>query len=143
TRLARAPVEPAARGARDLGGTLDAILSAYRFDVGGWGEGPRFPQAPRLELLLTAPDRADARRAAIHLLDTLDASGVHDHLGGGFHRYAVDEDWVVPHFEKLLVDNAQLAGVYLRAHATLGIDRYRTVARRTIGYLLELRTGAG
>jgi uncharacterized protein YyaL (SSP411 family) len=127
----------------DLGATLDAIVSAYRFDVGGWGEGPRFPQAPRLELLLAAPDREDARRAVIHLLDTLDASGVHDHLGGGFHRYAVEEDWVVPHFEKLLVDNAQLAGLYLRAHAALGVERYRTVARRTLGYLLELRTDAG
>jgi uncharacterized protein len=128
----------------DLTGTLDAIVAAYRFDVGGWGEGPRFPQPPRLELLLAAADRTDARRAAIHLLDTLDASGVHDHLGGGFHRYAVEEDWVVPHFEKLLVDNAQLAGVYLRAFAAFGVERYRTVARRTLGYLLdELRTERG
>jgi hypothetical protein len=110
---------------------------------GGGGDGPRFPQAPRLELLLAARDRADARSAAVHLLDTLDASGVHDHLGGGFHRYAVEEDWVVPHFEKLLVDNAQLAGVYLRAYAAFGIERYRTVARRTLGYLLDLRTEAG
>jgi uncharacterized protein YyaL (SSP411 family) len=142
-RLERPPVEAVARGAGDLDGTLDAIVSAYRFDAGGWGEGPRFPQAPRLELLLTAPERAEARRAAVHLLDALDASGVHDHLGGGFHRYAVDEDWVVPHFEKLLVDNAQLAGAYLRAFAAFGIERYRTVARRTLGYLLELRTEAG
>ncbi len=140
-----APTEIRVRGASGIDGTLGAIVGGYRFDAGGWGEGPRFPQAPRVELLLTAAAvDAQARRAAIDLLDTLDASGVHDHLAGGFHRYAVDEDWVVPHFEKLLVDNAQLAGVYLRAFAALGIERYRTVARRTLGYLHDdLRTGTG
>jgi uncharacterized protein len=138
-------VPPAGR----IDGTFGAIVDGYRLDVGGWGEGPRFPQAPRVELLLAAvvakaARAGEARRAASHLLDALDASGIHDHLGGGFHRYAVEEDWVVPHFEKLLVDNAQLAGVYLRAFAALGIERYRTVARRTLGYLLDdLRTGTG
>src|SRR6185503_14425677 len=61
-RLEHGRPEATVRGAGDLGGTLDAVVSAYRFDVGGWGDGPRFPQAPRIELLLVDRDRADARR---------------------------------------------------------------------------------
>ena len=86
---------------------------------GGWGGGARFPHGPRLLLLLDAIAAGD-RRGEGHLLRTLDrieARGLHDQLGGGFHRYTVDSDWWEPHYEKMLVDNALLAVCLLRVHA--------------------------
>ncbi len=65
------------------------------------------------------------------------AGGIHDQLGGGFHRYSTDERWLVPHFEKMLYDNAQLARLFVRAWQVTGLERYRTVAVRTCDYLLR------
>ena len=70
--------------------------------------------------------------------------GIHDQLGGGFHRYATDTDWLVPHFEKMLYDNAQLARVYLHAYQLTGERRFRTVAETTLDYMVrEMRTPDG
>jgi len=115
-----------------------------RFDSarGGFGGAPKFPQAPTLELLLrvaaTWPDDGVRRRAGRMLTETLDAmasGGIYDHLYGGFARYSVDAGWLVPHFEKMLYDNALLARLYTQAWQLTGNDDYRRVARETLDYL--------
>jgi len=122
---------------------VKVLLEAYDHDSGGWGGQARFPQAPRLDLLLAwatsagsaAESATDARRVASHYLDVLDRSGVHDHVGGGFHRYAVDPDWAVPHFEKMLYDNAMLARSFTWGWKLTGTRRFATVAATTLEYM--------
>lgn len=115
-----------------------------RFDplVGGFaspGQSSRFPQSPRLALLLSALDDDDqAARAEPMLRQTLAAMSIaalFDHVGGGFHRYTVDPEWAIPHFEKMLVDNAQLIGHYARAGQRLDEDWFGNVAARSVEYL--------
>jgi uncharacterized protein len=135
---------------------LDAAVAALEatFDAarGGWGRAPKFPQSMTIEFLLRRSAGSDGRpgadaRALAMALRTLDAmadGGIHDQLGGGFHRYATDAAWLVPHFEQMLYDNAQLARVYLHAWQLTGDKRYRDVARGTLDYMArELRTGDG
>jgi uncharacterized protein len=107
---------------------------------GGFGHAPKFPPASGLEFLL----RRGALEPVLLTLDGMAAGGMHDLVGGGFHRYSVDERWLVPHFEKMLYDNALLAPAYLHAWLATGEERYRTVAERTLDYLLrELRLAGG
>ena len=123
----------------------DALAAAYRdlegrFDPvhGGLGRAPKFPQQPVLEFLLRAHEEPWAPRALSMVGLTLEAmadGGIHDQLGGGFARYSVDARWLVPHFEKMLYDNAQLARLYLWAWVETGRDRFRQVAESTLGYL--------
>jgi uncharacterized protein YyaL (SSP411 family) len=123
--------------------TAAAVRSADR-EHGGFGaSGPKFPQPQRLELLLRAAildgDEA-AREVAVAALDAMAAGGIYDHVGGGFHRYATDRAWTVPHFEKMLYDNAELPRIYLLAAQATGADRYARVASETIAFLeRELR----
>jgi uncharacterized protein len=100
---------------------------------GGFGRAPKFPPAPVLELLLRRGEEEMTRRT----LDGMAAGGMHDLVGGGFHRYAVDTKWLVPHFEKMLYDNALLASVYLHAARRFGDERYRAIADRTLDYALR------
>ncbi len=100
---------------------------------GGWGRRPKFPPAPVLEFLLRRGEEAMTRLT----LDSMILGGMWDVVGGGFHRYSVDERWLVPHFEKMLYDNALLASVYLHAARRFGDDRYRRVADLTIDYVLR------
>jgi uncharacterized protein len=100
---------------------------------GGFGRAPKFPPAPLLEFLLRRGEEEMTRRT----LDGMAAGGMHDVVGGGFHRYSVDARWLVPHFEKMLYDNALLASVYLHAAKRFGDDRYRTIAERTLDYMLR------
>ena len=127
-----------------------ALLSLERgFDPrhGGWGGAPKFPQPMTIEFLLRLHVRnGDARPLAMacRTLDAMAAGGIYDHLGGGFARYATDAVWLVPHFEKMLYDNAQLTRVYTHAWQLTGEPRYRTVGEETIGFVLrELRTNDG
>jgi uncharacterized protein len=107
---------------------------------GGFGRAPKFPPASALELLLR---RGEARLAA-PTLDAMAAGGMYDLVGGGFHRYSVDERWLVPHFEKMLYDNALLVPAYLHGWLVTGSERYREVVEETVGYLLrELRLSDG
>jgi uncharacterized protein YyaL (SSP411 family) len=109
---------------------------------GGFGGAPKFPQPMALEFLLRSHLRglAESLEMAERTLDRMASGGIHDHLGGGFHRYSVDERWHVPHFEKMLYDNAQLARLYVHAWQVTGANRYRRVAEDTLGYLeRELR----
>ncbi len=127
--------------------TLESALENLwrRFDRshGGWGEGPKFPQPMALEFLLryhhTTGD-ALALRMVTQTLETMARGGMYDQLGGGFHRYAVDDRWLVPHFEKMLYDNAQLARVYLHAWQVTGEPFYRTIAEETLDYVAREMT---
>jgi uncharacterized protein YyaL (SSP411 family) len=129
---------------------VNAAIDA-RFDArnGSWGGAPKFPQPMTLEYLLRRMAAGDAgpRTMVRFTLDTMADGGIHDQLGGGFHRYATDSHWLVPHFEQMLYDNAQLARVYLHAGMLLGDDegaRYREVAAGTLDYMLrELRRDDG
>jgi uncharacterized protein YyaL (SSP411 family) len=126
---------------------VDEALIA-RFDTvnGSWGGAPKFPQPMTLEYLLRRIEAGDRATAGLvtFTLDKMADGGIRDQLGGGFHRYATDSHWLVPHFEQMLYDNAQLARVYLHAWSVLGRDRDREVAVGVLEYLLrELRTEDG
>lgn len=114
---------------------------------GGFGRAPKFPQPMNLEFLLRYYLRSGQRRA-LELLDLtltrMACGGIYDHLGGGFHRYATDARWLVPHFEKMLYDNAQLARLYLHAWQVTGRPLYRRVVEETLDYVLrEMTDDAG
>ncbi len=107
---------------------------------GGFGQAPKFPPASALELLLT---RGETDVVEV-TLDAMAAGGIHDQIGGGFARYSVDDIWLVPHFEKMLYDNALLARAYLHGHLALGHDRWRVTAERTLDWMLaEMRGPEG
>jgi len=106
---------------------------------GGFGRAPKFPPGPLLELLLRRGEEEMTRRT----LDAMAAGGMHDVVGGGFHRYSVDTKWLVPHFEKMLYDNALLASVYLHAAKRFDDERYRAIADRTLDYALRELALAG
>jgi uncharacterized protein YyaL (SSP411 family) len=107
---------------------------------GGFGHAPKFPPTSALEFLL----RRGALDAVRLTLDGMAAGGMYDLVGGGFHRYSVDAQWLVPHFEKMLYDNALLVPPYLHAWLVTGEERYREVAERTLEYMLrELRLPSG
>jgi hypothetical protein len=107
---------------------------------GGFGAAPKFPPASALELLL----RRGEGEAAAQTLDAMAAGGMYDLVGGGFHRYSVDARWLVPHFEKMLYDNALLVPAYLHGWLVTGSERHREVAEETVEYLLrELRLDGG
>ncbi len=122
---------------------------ARQFDPewGGFGGAPKFPPASVLEFLLRRHHRTGDEETLAMVTRTLDgmaAGGMYDLLGGGFHRYSVDERWLVPHFEKMLYDNALLAPVYLHTWLVTGEERHRAVAESTLDYLLrELRLPDG
>ena len=118
---------------------------ATRFDRvdGGFTGAPKFPQPSRLLLLLRYARRASDPGATAMVATTLDrmaAGGIYDHVGGGFHRYSTDAQWLVPHFEKMLYDNAQLAVVYLEAWQHTGDVEYRRVAQEVLDYVLREMT---
>jgi len=122
----------------------DAIAGAADGAHGGFGRGQKFPQAGRLHVLLRATqldrdgdgaDEADHGAVARHALDAMAEGGLHDHVGGGFHRYCTDRDWTVPHFEKMLYDQAELARLYVDGHRALGDSRYAAVARDALDFV--------
>jgi uncharacterized protein YyaL (SSP411 family) len=142
-----------ANAAVDQGGELEpsvlegaAATLARHFDSrnGGFGGAPKFPQPSVLEFLLRrhrAGGDPVAERMVRTTLDAMAAGGVYDQIGGGFHRYAVDAVWLVPHFEKMLYDNAQLARNYLDAFRAFGDATYRRVVEETLDYVLREMTG--
>src|SRR5258706_1241768 len=129
---------------------VDAAVAAIdrTFDAanGGWGGAAQVPQPMTIEVLLRRAVDKDPRALpmARRTLDRMADGGLRDQLGGGFHRYATDEIWLVPHFEQMLYDNAQLARVYVHAWAVTGDARYREVAIGTLDYIVrELTTNDG
>lgn len=125
---------------------LQAVLQSFDWSNGGWGAAPKFPQPMTIEFLLRQHARsADplALEMAERTLQAMAAGGMYDQLGGGFHRYAVDDHWLVPHFEKMLYDNAQLARVYLHAFQVTGKPLYKRIVEETCDYLLREMTEPG
>jgi uncharacterized protein YyaL (SSP411 family) len=144
-----AAVAPSADPLTDslLGEAARGLGRVFDTDWGGFGSAPKFPPASTLEFLLRWHQRSgdgDALEMVTKTLDGMAAGGMYDLLGGGFHRYSVDARWLVPHFEKMLYDNALLAPAYLHGWLVTGADRYRDVAEETLDYMLrELRLPEG
>jgi uncharacterized protein len=141
---------PASRvviGARELDATANAIARAFDPVNGGLGRAPKFPQCSMLEVLWRAGMRSgDVRFFELveHTLAHMCEGGIYDHLGGGFSRYSVDERWLVPHFEKMLYDNAQLLELLALAHVRSGNDLFQERAEETVGWLArEMTTPEG
>ena len=128
----------------------DILLQAYRrlrqdFDKknGGFGTAPKFPQPMALEFLMRYFHRSkdmDALETVDLTLEKMARGGIYDQLGGGFHRYATDSYWLVPHFEKMLYDNALLSRVYLHAYLVTGKQLFRSIAEETLDYVLREMT---
>jgi uncharacterized protein YyaL (SSP411 family) len=118
-----------AEGARGIARTFEPAF-------GGFGGAPKFPAASTLEFLLRRGDE-DALSMVTATLDGMAAGGMYDVVGGGFHRYSVDERWLVPHFEKMLYDNAVLASTYLHGWLVTGRNRYREIVVETVDYLVR------
>jgi hypothetical protein len=141
------PPPPALPGPSVLDAAVARLDETFDPRTGGWGDAPKFPQPMSIEFLLRrAAGEGDGRALAIARrgLDALADGGIHDQLGGGFHRYATDAAWLVPHFEQMLYDNAQLARAYVHAWALTGDRRYREVALGTLDFLArELLTADG
>jgi uncharacterized protein YyaL (SSP411 family) len=128
--------------------TLDAAQEAFKrmYDVrhGGFGDRPKFPAPMAIELWLRAWHRKGDEGAlamAEHTLEMMARGGMYDHLGGGFHRYSVDERWLVPHFEKMLYDNALLGRAYLLAYQATRKVLYEVVATEILDYVVREMTG--
>ena len=134
-------------GADVLTAAYHRLREQHDDEWGGFGGAPKFPQTMSLELLLRAHQRNHAPIALATVrtsLDAMAAGGIYDHLGGGFARYSVDAVWLVPHFEKMLYDQALLARVYLHAWQVTGSPEYRQVLDETIEYVQrDLRHGDG
>jgi uncharacterized protein len=139
---ASARLEPSNEPIREdqLAAAVAAFSSYYDAENGGFGAAPKFPQATAIELLLARGEREMAPRT----LEAMARGGIYDQVGGGFARYAVDSTWTVPHFEKMLYDNALLARAYLHAWQITGRELFQRTARETLDWALrELRGPEG
>ena len=128
-------------------GVLDALRARFDATLGGFGGRPKFPPHGSLRLLLWRHRETgdpEALQMAVATLRAMARGGVHDHIGGGFHRYSTDDRWFLPHFEKMLYDNAQLLRVYAEAHDATGDADLRDVAERLVRWLSrDMRDEAG
>ncbi len=144
-----AQIQPATDlpGNAALNQSLQLLAGSFDPTWGGFGAAPKFPSTMSLDLVLRAHHRApqeDAKTIVTTSLDAMASGGMYDHIGGGFARYSVDEQWLVPHFEKMLYDQALLLRVYLHAYLVFGEQRWKHVVEETIEYVLrELRHPSG
>src|ERR1700761_3084042 len=125
-------------GPEQLAAAVTTLLGRADPAAGGFGRAPKFPPASSLELLMS---RGEGSEHVERTLDAMLAGGIYDQLGGGFARYAVDSAWLVPHFEKMLYDNALLARAYLHGWQVLGHERYRRVCEETLDWVLREMRG--
>ena len=132
--------EPALIGSQHLNAAVEQMRQSFDVDWGGFGSAPKFPSTMNLDLLLRVyldnpnPDLLEILTTS---LDAMASGGMYDHLGGGFARYSVDAQWLVPHFEKMLYDQALLARIYLHAGVALNEPRWLQIASETIDYVLR------
>ena len=115
----------------------EAVRNADR-EHGGWGGSQKFPHPGRSHILLRAYDRTERetyRNVAIETLDAMASGGLYDHIGGGFHRYCVDREWTVPHFEKMLYDNAEIPRAFLAGYQLTDKERYAEIVRETFAFV--------
>ncbi len=140
---ALAAPEPSLPTQDDLSAAVRALWQTFDARLGGWGGAPKFPQPMTIEFLLRyrvlTGDAVPLDMANL-TLQAMARGGIYDQLGGGFHRYSVDANWLVPHFEKMLYDNAQLARVYLHAWQLTGEAEFRRVTTETLDYVLREMT---
>lgn len=124
-------------GSAEVRAALFKIVEEADTVNGGFGYAPKFPHTSAIELLMTqlSRGRKDAHAPLKLTLDSMLAGGIHDHLGGGFHRYSTDEKWIVPHFEKMAYDNAGLLKNYVHAFQITGDREYMTTAEGTAAFL--------
>ncbi len=130
--------ETAVPGEEIVAGAVNHMRTRYDAENGGFGPAPKFPPPMRLELLLNEYERTGDESLlsmATHTLDVMMKGGMYDHVGGGFHRYATDSRWRIPHFEKMLYNQADLARVYLLAYDMTGEDAYRAVAEDVLAFV--------
>ncbi|MGZ4702945.1 MAG: thioredoxin domain-containing protein, partial [Ilumatobacteraceae bacterium] len=144
-----AQIEPATDlpGPEALNQALQQLAGTFDPSWGGFGTAPKFPSTMSLDLVLRAYTRLpqdDARIIVTTSLDAMASGGMYDHIGGGFARYSVDEKWLVPHFEKMLYDQALLIRVYLHAYLVFGEPQWKQVVEETVEYVLrDLRHPSG
>ncbi len=122
---------------------LDYLRKAYDATHGGFGGAPKFPSPSNLEFLLSVYERKSDEallKMVTRTLDMMAYGGIYDQMGGGFHRYSVDAKWLVPHFEKMLYDNAQLAKIYLKAYQLTEEPQYRRVAGEVFNFIFREMT---
>ena len=139
-RTAFAPPGEAAVGEATLAAAVRQFQGRYDAPRGGFGEAPKFPRAHALSFLLQAADRpglAGGREMALSTLRAMARGGMHDQVGGGFHRYSTDGTWLVPHFEKMLYDQALLATAFVEAFQATGEEEFARTATETLDYLLR------
>ncbi len=130
-------------GERDIARAVDSFLQRQDYRNGGFGHAPKFPQEPALALLLEQAQRTGngmALGAAHFALQKMAMGGIYDHAAGGFHRYAVDAEWQVPHFEKMLYNQANLSRLYLKAFLITGDKDHARTLRHTLDYVLREMT---
>ena len=138
-----APPEEAELEPAVIDAAFRGIQRSYDEMYGGWGGAPKFPQPMTIEFLLRyhhTTTHPQALRMVTHTLEKMARGGMYDQVGGGFHRYSVDERWLTPHFEKMLYDNAQLARVYLHAWQVTGEPLFRAIAEETLDYVAREMT---
>ncbi len=130
-----------------LNAAVMRLVAGHDDRFGGFGEAPKFPQPAVLEFLISQSvlnGRRQALEVARQTLYAMANGGLYDHIGGGFHRYSTDQEWLVPHFEKMLYDNASLANVYLTAYQVTGTTFFADVASETLEFVLkEMRDEEG
>ena len=136
---ATARLRPSSEPIREalLADAVSSLHGSYDRADGGWGGAPKFPQASTVELLLARGER----EMSLATLHAMARGGIYDHVGGGFSRYAVDTTWTVPHFEKMLYDNALLAPAYLHGWQVSGEERFRRVCCETLDWALREMRG--
>ncbi len=134
---------PQAVGRQEVANAVASFMSGYDQVNGGFRRGaPKFPLPTNLQLLMGAGwDNPAVRQAVLHTLDRMAMGGIYDQIGGGFHRYSTDRRWLVPHFEKMLYDNGQLASVYADAYERTRDPYYAQVLRETLDYILREMMG--
>jgi len=130
---------------QSLEAATKSLLDSYDWGYGGWGGAPKFPQPMTIEFLLRralsdSSQRDQALKAALHILNAMSRGGMYDLVGGGFARYSVDNFWRVPHFEKMLYDNAQLALVYLHSYLVTREERFRQICEETLDFIVREMT---
>ncbi|WP_435364019.1 thioredoxin domain-containing protein [Haloarchaeobius sp. DYHT-AS-18] len=131
-----------------LSDAATSLMRSVDREYGGFGNsGPKFPQEARLHVLLRSYDRSGRdgfREAVAQNLDAMGDGGLYDHVGGGFHRYCTDRDWTVPHFEKMLYDNAELSRIFLAGYQATGEETYRDRVEETLDFVTrELQHDGG
>lgn len=144
TRLeqyARVEAEPGEPTAGLVTETLEELAHTFDFRYGGFGRAPKFPNAGALDLMLDHwldTGEAWAKRIVVETLAAMARGGIHDQLGGGFHRYATDARWIIPHFEKMAYDNGVLQTTYARAHAATSDESFGDVARGIVDHYADV-----